>query len=241
MLKTLISKELLERNQIPIYVASLVLGASVGLASPAAGSALEPAIYPVLGILLYATFLQVPFGELRRSFTRGQYMAAVLTVNFLVVPVVVWLLARLVPQEPAILLGVYMVLLTPCIDYVIVFTGIGGGEDGLVLASTPALMLMQMLLLPLYLWLFMGAQLIEAVNAGPFLEAFFLLIVLPLGLAITTESWAKRRPGGASQRWMSAVAWLPVPFMALTLLAVVASQIPEIKPAHEVWVLPIFW
>lgn len=51
-------------------------------------------------------------------------------------------------------------------------------------------MLMQMLLLPLYLWLFMGAQLIEAVNAGPFLEAFFLLIVLPLGLAITTESWA---------------------------------------------------
>ncbi len=41
-------------------------------------------------------------------------MAAVLTVNFLVVPVVVWLLARLVPQEPAILLGVYMVLLTPC-------------------------------------------------------------------------------------------------------------------------------
>ncbi len=58
------------------------------------------------------------------------------------------------------------------------------------MASTPALMLMQMLLLPLYLWLFMGAQLIEAVNAGPFLEAFFLLIVLPLGLAITTESWA---------------------------------------------------
>ena len=204
----------------------LLLGASLGLSLPGLGSALEILIYPVLGVLLYATFLQIPFRELRRSFSHGRYMAAVLAVNFFVVPVVVWVLARLVPQEPAVLVGVYMVLLTPCIDYVIVFAGIGGGEDRLVLASTPALMLLQMLLLPFYLWLFMGAELVAAVEIGPFLEAFLLLIALPLGLALLTERWAKSNRTG--ERWADAIGWLPVPFMALTLLVVVASQLPKI-------------
>lgn len=235
-----LSREQLERNQIWVYAAALLAGAVLGLARPALGPLFERLIYPVLGVLLYATFLQVPFGELRRSFTNGRYMAAVLTMNFAVVPIVVWLLARLVPQEPAILVGVYMVLLTPCIDYVIVFTGVGGGEDRVVLASTPVLMLLQLFLLPLYLWLFMGSELIEAVEVGPFLEAFLLLIVLPLGLAVATETWAKRHQSG--ERWMSAMAWLPVPFLALTLLAVVASQIPRIEGSfgQVAGVVPIY-
>ncbi len=220
------SRDRLERNQIWVYAVALLLGAALGLALPGPASALEVLIYPVLGVLLYVTFLQVPFRELRRSFAHGRYMAAVLALNFLIVPAVVWLLARLAPQEPAFLLGVYLVLLTPCIDYVIVFAGVGGGEDRLVLASTPALMLLQMLLLPLYLWLFMGAELVAAVEVGPFLEAFLFLIVLPLGLALLTERWAKGNRSG--EQWTNAMGWLPVPFMALTLLVVVASQLPKI-------------
>jgi ACR3 family arsenite transporter len=234
------SRDRLERNQIWVYAAALLLGAVLGLAMPRMGLALEVLIYPVLGVLLYATFLQVPFQELRRSFTHGRYMAAVLALNFLIVPAVVWLLARLAPQEPAFLLGVYLVLLTPCIDYVIVFAGIGGGEDQLVLASTPALMLLQMLLLPFYLWLFMGAELVAAVEVGPFLEAFLLLIVLPLGLALLTERWAKSNRAG--DRWAAAMGWLPVPFMALTLLVVVASQLPKIGDAlgQVARVIPVY-
>ena len=219
------SQDALERNQVWVYAVGLFLGAVLGLALPGLGSALEVLIYPVLGVLLYATFLRVPFRQLRRSFTHGRYMAA-LTLNFLVVPAVAWLLARLAPQEPAFLLGIYLVLLTPCIDYVIVFAGSGGGEVSLVLASTPAIMLLQMLLLPFYLWLFMGAELVAAVDVGPFLEAFLLLIVLPLGLALLTERWAKRNRAG--EQWADAMGWLPVPFMALTLLVVVASQLPKI-------------
>jgi ACR3 family arsenite transporter len=236
-----VSLERLERNQIWVYAAGLLLGAALGLALPGLGSSLEALIYPVLGVLLYVTFLQVPFRELRRSFAHGRYMAAALALNFLVVPAVAWLLARLLaPQDPAVLLGVYLVLLTPCVDYVIVFAGIGGGEDRLVLASTPALMLLQMLLLPFYLWLFMGAELVAAVEVGPFLEAFLLLIALPLGLALLTERWAKRRRAG--ERWADAMGWLPVPFMGLTLLVVVASQLPKIGDSlgQVVGVVPVY-
>ena len=90
-----------------------------------------------------------------------------------------------------------MVLLTPCIDYVIVFTRLAGGSDRRLLAAAPLLMLAQMALLPVYLWLFMGSELADIVEPGPFLEAFGLLIVLPLALAWATEAWAGRSPAGA--------------------------------------------
>ncbi len=151
MPKTLTFKERLERGQIAIYVAALILGASLGLAIPDAGSSLEAAIYPVLGILLYATFLQVPFAELRTAFTGSRFLLATLAVNFLTVPVAVWIFSRFVSGEPAVLLGVLLVLLTPCIDYVIVFSELGGGDAGMVPAATPVLMLAQMLTLPRYL------------------------------------------------------------------------------------------
>lgn len=125
----------------------------------------------------------------------------------------------------------YLVLLTPCIDYVIVFTHLGRGNARLVLASTPLLLFAQMLMLPVYLWLFLGAQAAHIMSAGPFLEAFFLLIVVPLGLALAIEFWAKCQRSGAV--WLGTAAWLPVPFMALTLLLVVASQIGESSNIYQ--------
>ena len=231
MPKTLTLKERLERGQIAIYVAALILGASLGLAIPDAGSSLEAAIYPVLGILLYATFLQVPFAELRTAFTGSRFLLATLAVNFLTVPVVVWVFSRFVSGEPAVLLGVLLVLLTPCIDYVIVFSELGGGDASMVLAATPVLMLAQMLALPLYLWLLMGAEVLSVMSAGPFVEAFLLLIVLPLALAKATQylKGGGSAAGSVVRKWDEAMGYLPVPFLALTLLVVVASQIPKLE------------
>ena len=221
------SIERLEENQIWLYAVALALGAGFGLRQSALGASLEFLITPTLAALLYGMFAQIPFLHLREAFANRRFTAALLTVNFIVVPVFVWLLSRLLPQYPPLLLGVYLVLLTPCIDYVIVFTHLGRGNARLVLASTPLLLLAQMLLLPAYLWLFMGREVAQVMSADQFLEAFLLLILLPLGLALVTESWAKRRRSGAI--WLGATAWLPVPFMALTLFLVVASQMGRIE------------
>jgi len=244
MPKDLISKDGLERNQIPIYAAALVLGTAIGLVSPATGSTLEAAIYPVLGVLLYVTFLQVPFSELRGAAASGRFLAAMLMLNFLLVPAVVFLLSRFVASESAVLLGVLLVLLTPCIDYVFVFSELGGSDARKILAATPVLMLAQIITLPGYLWLFMEAEVLAVFSAGPFVEAFLLLIVLPLGLAVGTQ-YLKARDSTVSSgasRWDSAMGYLPVPFLALTLLAVVASQVPKLEGAfgHILGVVPIY-
>jgi ACR3 family arsenite transporter len=221
----------LERHQVAVYLCALAAGVLIGLAAPGADGAFEALIYPVLGALLYATFLQVPFTALRAAFGDRRFLLSALALNFIVVPPIVFALSRLAPGGTAVELGVLLVLLTPCIDYVIVFTRLAGGSDRRLLAAAPLLMLAQMALLPGYLWLFMGSELADIVEPGPFLEAFALLIVVPLVLAWATEAWAARSNAGA--RLKGAVDLLPVALMALTLLVVVASQFPRVRDDIE--------
>ena len=163
-----------------------------------------------------------------------------MTVNYIAVPIVVWLLSKFLPDYPPLLLGVYLVLLTPCIDYVIVFTALGRGNEKLVLMSTPLLFITQLLLLPLYLWLFMGGEAAGIVEPAPFLEAFLGLIVIPLAIAIILQLLARKSPVG--NQLLNLSAWLPVPFMALTLFVVVASQIGQLSTYMDllIKVIPIY-
>ncbi|WP_311836166.1 hypothetical protein [Cellulomonas fimi] len=97
-----------------------------------------------------------------------------------------------------------------------------------------------MALLPLYLLLFLGSDLATIVDPGPFIEAFVVLIVVPLTLALCTELLANRhRAGVVITRVMTA---LMVPLMAATLFTVVASQIPQVRDSlgTVARVLPVY-
>ncbi|WP_225797464.1 arsenic resistance protein [Streptomyces aculeolatus] len=216
----------MERHQVAVYLGALAAGGLLGWAAPGAGPGLEHAINPVLATLLYVTFLQVPAAQLLRSLRAGRFLAAALVVNFAVVPLVVAAMFAFLPGEQAVRMGVLLVLLTPCIDYVIVFSGLAGGSSRQLLAATPLLLLAQMVLLPGYLYLFMGSDLADIVEAGPFVEAFAVLIALPLTLAWLTQAWAARRPAG--RRTADAAGTAMVPLMAATLATVVASQVPKV-------------
>ena len=217
----------MEHHQVVIYLLAMVAGAGIGLAAPGLAPSLEHAINPVLGALLYVTFLQVPAADLARSLRDGRFLSAALVINFIVVPLVVAAMFFLLPTDQAVRVGVLLVLLCPCVDYVIVFSGLAGGSSDRLLASTPLLLIAQMALLPLFLLLFMGSDLAEVVEVGPFLQAFLILIVIPLILAWTTQAWAAHRPAG---RAVSAGAsTLMVPLMVAVLAIVVASQIPAIS------------
>ncbi|MCD2202657.1 arsenic resistance protein [Halobacterium sp. KA-6] len=224
-------KEWLQRRQIGVYAVAVALAVAVAASRPAAARSVERVIDPVLAVLLYVTFLEIPFVRLRRAFTNTRFVGAALAMNFLFVPVVVWVLTRVFPQDPVVLVGALMVLLTPCIDYVVPFTRLAGGDAEQLTATTPALMLVQLLLLPVYLWLFVGPRVAEVVEAGPFVEAFFFLIALPLTLAWLTEAWAERSEAG--RQWQAAMGWLPVPMMAATLFVVVASQFPRVRSSID--------
>ncbi len=232
--------EWMERYQVPLYLAALILGAGTGLLIPGVARPAEVAITPVLGLLLYATFLGVPFAKIGQAFRDWRFLATVLVVNFVLVPVVVFVLSRIVAHDQVLLVGVLFVLLTPCVDYVIVFTGIAGGAKERLLAAAPLLMLVQMLLLPAYLWLFVGAEFIQSVDLALFTDAFLLLILLPLTAAGLTQFAAARTHAGRIVQ--EVVLGTIVPLMMLTLTVVVASQIGGVgqKLASLLLTIPVY-
>lgn len=212
----------LERHQVALYLAAILIGLAVGLAVPGSGS-LEHAIEPVLGLLLFATFLAVPFRRIGESLRDVRFLGALGVLNFVLVPLVVFALSRFVSDDSALSIGVLLVLLTPCVDYVIVFTGLAGGAATKLLAAAPLLMLAQMLLLPLYLLLFLGPDAATLIDAGPFIRAFALLILLPLGAAAVVQVLARRLP--LVRALESGMLAAMVPLMIATLMVVVASQV----------------
>ena len=230
----------MERWQVVLYVLSIAAGVLVGLVVPGLAQPAQLAITPCLMALLYATFLAIPFSKVAHAFRNWRFLAAILFLNFVAGPVVVWLLTRPLVQDQALLVGALFVLLCPCVDYVIVFAGLAGGDNKRLLAAAPLLMGVQMLLLPFYLWLFAGQQVVGAVEYGPFFEAFLLFILVPLVLAILTQGAA--RHSGAARGWKGMVAAAMVPLMMATLAVVVTSQIAKVSTqADRLWVvIPVF-
>lgn len=216
----------LERHQVPIYFAAVLLGSAVGLLWPGAASALEVTIWPVVGILLYVTFLQVPLLQFRQALSDVRFLAAMLTANFVFVPLVVWGLLWLLPPSPPILLGAALVLLTPCTDWMNTFTLLGKGDAHRTLAATPLLLITQIILLPVFLWLLLESDSSRMVATGPFLQAFVGLVMLPLSLAWLTEWWGKRSERVA--RWIGMSSPLPVVLLSLVVLVIAASQIQQV-------------
>src|SRR5690606_16184455 len=151
---------------------------------PDAAQGLGILVTPAIAVLMYAMFLQIPFLDIRQGLRDRRFMAALLIANFLLIPLLVWAMTSGLVNHTAILIGAFLVLLTPCIDYVVVFTHIGKGDSRLTLAATPVLLLLQLVLLPIYLAFMLGGKSAVVISITPFIEAFLVLIVLPLVLAV---------------------------------------------------------
>ena len=233
------TRDALEQHQISIYFVAVVIAMVVALTIP--GTAVfESVINPALALMLYVTFLQVPVAELKRAFGQVRFLAALLVANFVVIPLLVAGLIQFLPADPMLRLGVLLVLLTPCIDYVVTFAHLGRADSRLLLAATPALLITQMILLPGYLGLFLGEEAAHLVKAGPFIHAFLWLITVPLLLAGMTQLWAARSERGA--RTSSLLGLLPVPATAVVLIVVIAAVVPQLGPAtgSALRVVPIY-
>lgn len=232
-------KEKIELNQVSIYVVTIIVATLLG-SNMANINKMIDHLPVVLGILMYSMFLQIPFKQLKSSFSNHKFITALLLSNYIIVPIVVAILIQFLPNETTIIFAVLLVLLTPCIDYVIVFTHLGKGDAQLMLASTPLLFITQILLLPLYIWLFIGDAFLSTLSITPFIESFFYLIVIPFLIAVLMQNFSSKYHVLSSLHKIS--DWLPVPFMALVLFIIIASQITELIHNHQLLmqIIPIY-
>ncbi|WP_052210148.1 bile acid:sodium symporter [Dickeya fangzhongdai] len=218
----------LERRQTVLYLLTMLVAAVLAWRWPPS-DALAEAINPALALMLFVTFLQLPLSRLLEALTHLRFMLALVATNFMAIPLLVALLLRLwplEPLEPLVAVGIAIVLLCPCVDYVVTFSHQGGADSRLLLAATPLLLVLQMLLLPLWLPLLLPQTTAVTIGMAPFLHAFIVLMALPLLLAAIVQRWAARDPVGAAVTgWLGL---LPVPATALVLALIIAFVVPRL-------------
>lgn len=229
----------LERRQVGLYLAAIALGLFAGTAWPALGPWFETLLWPMLVLLLFVTFVQVPLLHLREAFADHRFISAILVGNFVIVPLIVWGLVSWLPDDPVLRLGVLLVLLVPCTDWFITFSQLGRGDVARAIAVTPANLLLQLLLLPLYLWLLADGAAPAGLDAENVWPALFI-VLLPLGLAALTECWIEARPQRSGVR--ERLAWWPVPLLAGVVFLIAGAQVGAVIEALGLLpvVVPVF-
>ncbi|EPC01008.1 hypothetical protein L861_10575 [Litchfieldella anticariensis FP35 = DSM 16096] len=234
------TRERLEAYQVLVYLVAISAGLVIGMVLPETPQVLETLLWPVLGMLLYATFTQVPLAKLPEALSDSRFLTVAIIGNFLLLPAIVWGLLQLAPATPAVRLGIMLVLLVPCTDWFIAFTQLGGGDTRHAIAFTPVSLLLQLALLPFYVWAFSGQELALALARRELLEAFVGLILLPLLAAFLTQAWVARKRQRVPM--LHALGWFPVPLLALVVLLIATSQVETVMASSSILarVAPLF-
>ncbi|QCR19564.1 bile acid:sodium symporter [Agrococcus sp. SGAir0287] len=229
----------LERHQAPILLGAVALGFALGVAWPGA-HALETIVDSAIALMLLVTFLGVPFGALVEGLRHWRLLATLLVTSFVVAPVVAFALTRLVSHDAGLVAGALLVLLAPCVDYVVVFTALARGAHAGLLAATPVLMVVQVVLLPPLLGITAGQEVVAALDVGRLAAAFGLLVLLPLAIAAAIRLVGRRAP--VVDRAASRAVGTVVPVTALVLVVVAASQARRILASADdlVALVPVY-
>lgn len=218
----------LTRHQVVGCLGAVVLGVLLGILVPGGAEAASALVTPALVVLLFTTFTEIPLERLTGMRDGGRFAVTVLVLDFVLVPLVVAGLHWAIPLPGTVVVPVLIVLLTPCIDYVIVFTGLAGGASARLLALTPVLMVLQIVLLPVWLRIILGERATVLITPGPFLSALVTFIVVPLLAALVLRLLARRSAGARRTLTVSGHAMMPV--MLLTLIVIAAAEVRTVLP-----------
>lgn len=222
-----------EKYQAVLYLAFIVLGILLGNTYPQFSSTLERSLWPVLALLLYVTFVQIPVAHLPRAMLDHKFLTAALTGNFIFIPGLVALLLVFTPEDPAVQLGVALVLLVPCTDWFITFSHLGKGDVKYAIALAPIVLLAQFLLLPFYLYTMFGNVLAIGIDLSKLIEIFIWFIAAPLLTAYLTQKLAER--GQFWQRILNNTGYLPVPLLSAVVFIIFSSQVQAITASKNIF------
>ena len=109
-----------------------------------------------------------------------------------------------------------------CTDWFITFSQLGKGDVPRAIAITPLNLVLQLILLPLYLWLMADAQSPASWDWATLAPAV-LIVLVPLAGAVLAERWIEAHPKAEGSR--DTMAWWPVPLLALMVFLIAVAQL----------------
>ena len=167
-----------------LMLSAAVIGLLIGL-NVDIGDAASSLIEPFLMLMLFLVFLSVDLGRFRESFSNVRFLASAVIINFVWTPVLAYVLGLAFFEGSVDLrIGLLMLLVTPCTDWYLVFTSVAKGNVALSSTLLPVNLVLQIVLMPVFLLLFIGQSADFDIASMLGSMAFVLLIPFAASLAV---------------------------------------------------------
>ena len=177
----------------PLFIVlAAVSGVIVGKASPFLERHASVFIEIFLMIMLFFTFLSVDIQKISKSFGNFRFSVSALLINFVWTPFFTFMLAKLfLPENIDLQTGFLMLMVTPCTDWYLIFTGLANGSVPLGSSILPLNLLLQIILLPVFLLLFLGTA--ASFDTAVIIKSIVLVLIAPLSLSSIIKYLARKR------------------------------------------------
>ena len=147
----------------------------------------EDMIMPALMVMLFLVFVQIPLKDITKSFKNRKFTMAAVCINFVWTPILVFILGKMfLGNSPELLVGFVMLMVTPCTDWYLIFTGIAKGNVALGASILPLNFILQLLLLPVYIFLIAGSSV--QIDFIDLTQSMIISLFIPLLLATIFRS-----------------------------------------------------
>lgn len=189
------------------------------------GKIAEYFIVPFLMLMLFGLFLNIPIKDLMKSFAHHKFFSANILINFIWTPIFAYLLGNLFLQNQLSLwIGFVMLMVTPCTDWYLIFTGIAKGNISLSTSVLPLNLILQIILLPIYLLLFFDKS--GGIDLSILFESIVLVLLVPFLLSQSIKMFAYRLKKAEliDKKLIPFFDTSQVIFLGLAILAMFASQ-----------------
>lgn len=213
----------LDKYQTLIIFISMPIGLLVGQIQLVEKYA-ENFVTPFLFVMLFGAFLNIPLKDYRKAFTNIGFSVTTVVINFLWTPLLVWGLGKVfLSGSPILQIGFIMLMVTPCTDWYLIFTGMAKGNVPLSATVLPVNLVFQVVLLPVYLFIFAGAS--GTVDLQDVLSSVIIMLILPFSLAQLAK-WLLNRIKNkeVKERAFGVFGALQTILLAMAIMAMFASK-----------------
>ncbi len=144
--------------------------------------------------VIFAVMLPVEIVDIGKAFKKIKPTAIVLFVNFLFIPAFSWTMGWLILKNyPDFWVGAILYTLTPCIGWYLIFTDISKGDVPWGIALLPWNITLQVILMPIYLYILVGR--VIPVDLSALIRSVGLFLIAPFVLGYITQKIMIKKQG----------------------------------------------
>ena len=215
------------------------VGAAAAVFAPGASAFLGPVAWPLHFLVVFALALSLPLLSVGKVYQGRRVWIALVAINLLAVPVLAFVLSRVVWYSPGLQVGLLLVLLAPGVALSLPIIRGAGGDAESVLSATPIILGLQLVLVPL-LTIWLSGGIFSFSDLPSTFPVIGVVIILPVILAGVIQ-WltVKKVPAAvATQRWGSeSVVWLASLAIAVTVWWRLPDHIDRLYDLN--WLVPL--